>query len=123
MVYKMAEYLYESGAAKTSARIDEQGLPITDIYPKGSNVFYGRLKNVVTAGTRVRLDSLPCREVTVIARKSNTGSIFIGGSDMSGTNFGVELEANESFTFTINNANLIYIDASVSGEGVSYVTI
>jgi hypothetical protein len=37
--------------------------------------------------------------------------------------FWVELEANESFTFSVGNANLIYIDSSVSGEGVSYVVV
>lgn len=89
----------------------------------GGNVLNGRLKNVTTAGTAVRLDSIECREVTVIARKNNTGSIFIGGSNVSGSMFGVELHANESFTFAVNNANLIYINSTVSGEGVSYVTV
>ncbi|MCM3763436.1 hypothetical protein [Neobacillus niacini] len=89
----------------------------------GSNVLQGKLKNVVTAGTRVRLDDIPCREVTVIARKGNTGSIYVGGADVSSSVFGVELAAKDSFTFIVNNANLIYIDASVSGEGVSYVAV
>lgn len=89
----------------------------------GRSSISGKKKTVTTAGTRVRLDDIPAGEVTVIALKGNTGSIFVGGSDVSSTVFGVELQANEAFTFNVNNANLIYIDASVNGEGVSYVAI
>lgn len=89
----------------------------------GSDKLVGKLKNVTTAGTKVQLDNIDCREVTVIARKGNTGSIYIGGSDVTSSNFGVELHANESFTFAVDNASIIYINASVNGEGVSYVTI
>jgi hypothetical protein len=76
----------------------------------GSNSLQGKLSNVITAGSRVQLSNISCREVTVIARKGNTGSIYWGGSDVSSMLFGVELEANESFTFSVGNANLIYID-------------
>ncbi|MFE7082565.1 hypothetical protein [Priestia megaterium] len=89
----------------------------------GSSSLSGKVKAVTTAGTKAQLDDIPCREVTVIAKKGNTGSIYVGGSDVSSTVFGVELKANEAFTFPVNNANLIYINASVSGEGVSYVAL
>jgi hypothetical protein len=89
----------------------------------GSSTLSGKLANVTTAGTKLQLANISCREVTVIARKGNTGSIYVGGSDVSSVLFGVELQANESFTFSVSNANLIYIDSSVSGEGISYVTI
>jgi hypothetical protein len=89
----------------------------------GSSTLSGKLANVTTAGIKLQLANISCREVTVIARKGNTGSIYVGGNDVSSTLFGVELEANESFTFSVSNANLIYIDSSVSGEGISYVTI
>lgn len=105
---------------KGSSIPDNQAVP-TKL--TGSNALQGKLKNVTTAGTRVQLDDIPCREVTVIARKGNTGSIYVGGSDVSSTAFGVELTKDQAFTFIVSNANLIYIDASVSGEGVSYVTI
>jgi hypothetical protein len=89
----------------------------------GSGTLNGKLANVTTAGTKLQLANISCREVTVIARKENTGSIYVGGNDVSSILFGVELEANESFTFSVSNANLIYIDSSVSGEGVSYVVV
>jgi hypothetical protein len=89
----------------------------------GSSTLSGKLANVTTAGTKLQLANISCKEVTVIARKGNTGSIYVGGSDVSSILFGVELQANESFTFSVSNANLIYIDSSVSGEGISYVTV
>jgi hypothetical protein len=89
----------------------------------GGDSLTGKLANVTTAGTKIQLANISCREVTVIARKGNTGSIYVGGSDVSSILFGVELQANESFTFSVSNASLIYIDSSVSGEGISYVTV
>jgi hypothetical protein len=89
----------------------------------GSDALRGKLANVTTAGSKIQLSNISCKEVTVIARKGNTGSIYVGGSDVSSFLFGVELEANESFTFSVSNANLIYIDSSIDGEGISYVTV
>ena len=85
---------------------------------KGANVL-----NVTTAGTRVQLPSIQCKMITIIAKKTNTGSIFCGLNTVSSTVYGVELEQKESFDFQVNNANEIYIDASISGEGVSYVAL
>jgi hypothetical protein len=89
----------------------------------GSGSIKGAVQNVTTAGTRIQLPNLPCREITIIANRTNTGYIYIGGSDVSSTVYGSELAAKDSITIAVNNTNLIYIDASVSGEGVSYVAI
>lgn len=88
-----------------------------------SNQVKGALQAVTTAGTRIQLPAYSCKEVTIIAKKGNTGSIFVGGSNVSSTVYGAELEQKESITLSVSNANLIYIDSSVSGEGVSYVAI
>ncbi|GGF88411.1 hypothetical protein [Paenibacillus abyssi] len=89
----------------------------------GSNALKGDVQNVTIAGTRVQLPNYPCREVTIIAKRLNTGSIFVGGADVSPTVYGVELLSNDSYTFAVSNLNMIYIDSSVSGEGISYVAI
>lgn len=89
----------------------------------GSNVLKGSLQNVTTAGTRVQLPPYACREVTVISKDTNTGIIYAGGSDVSSTVYGVKLKRDGSFTFSVSNTNLIWIDASVSGDGVSYVAV
>ena len=83
----------------------------------------GALATVVTAGVRVQLPSHPCQEVTIIARRLNTGYIYVGGSTVSSSAYGAELQARGSIVLRVNNSNLIYIDASVSGEGVSYFAI
>lgn len=94
-----------------------------DVNVKSSSTLKGALQTVTTAGTRVQLPNYPCREVTLIAKKGNTGSIYVGGNDVSSTVFGAELTAKDSVTLAVSNTNLIYIDASVSGEGISYVAI
>lgn len=81
--------------------------------------------NVITASTggQIRLPDVTCGEVTIIAKKNNTGSIYVGGSDVSASVYGVELKANESFTFTVANANLLYIFVPTNGDGISYVAV
>ena len=83
----------------------------------------GAVVNVTTAGTRVRLPDVPCNTVTITALRDNTGYIYIGGSDVSLTVYGDDLASKESFTLQIANLNQLYIDASVSGEGISYVAV
>jgi hypothetical protein len=75
----------------------------------------------VTAGTRVQMPSTACSRVTIIALDTNTGNVFAGASNVSSTVFGIKASDAGGFTFYVNNANLIWIDSSVSGEGFSYV--
>ncbi len=89
----------------------------------GSNVLTGAIQIVTTAGARVQLPSITCREVTLIALKDNTGSIYVGGNNVSSSVYGAELQAKDSLTLTVDNANLIWLDCSVSGEGISYVAV
>ncbi|MBD7967750.1 hypothetical protein [Paenibacillus gallinarum] len=88
----------------------------------GSNV-KGAVQNVVTAGSKVQLPAFPSRIVTVIAKDTNVGYIYAGGSDVSSTVYGVKLKPGASYDFEVTNTNLIWIDASLSGEGVSYVAV
>lgn len=76
----------------------------------GSSALKGALQTVTTAGTRVQLPNYPCREVTITAKRANTGYIYVGGSDVSSTVYAVELGARDSITLTVSNTNLIYID-------------
>lgn len=79
--------------------------------------------DVTTAGIRVQLPNIPCREVTVIAKRTDIGYIYAGDSLVSSIRYGAELTAKESFTFAVANANQVWIDSSVNGEGISYVAI
>lgn len=89
----------------------------------GSNAIKGAVQDVTTAGTRVQLPDYACREVTIIAKRANTGYIYVGGVDVAAALYGAELAAKDSITLAVSNTNLVYIDASVSGEGISYVAV
>lgn len=89
----------------------------------GSNLAEAKVVNVTLPGTRQQLDDKPCHEVTIIAKRGNTGYIYVGKSTVSSTVYGAELGELDSITLEVSNTNEIYIDASVSGEGISYVAI
>lgn len=89
----------------------------------GSNQLIGAIQKVTTSGTHIQLPSNPCREVTLIGLPSNTGLIYVGGNNVSSSVYGATLSAKDSITLAVNNTNLIWIDSSVNGEGISYVAI
>ena len=91
---------------------------LTGSLMKGANV-----ATVTTAGTRVQLPILACNKVTIIARRTNGGYIYVGMNTVSSTVFGAELAALDSMDFEVNNLNELWIDSSVDGEGISYVAI
>lgn len=96
---------------------------IGQVQLSGSNLKGANVITVTTAGTRVQLPTLACNKVTIIAKRVNTGYIYVGMSTVSPSVYGVELAAKDSMDFEVNNLNEIWIDASVSGEGISYVAL
>lgn len=91
--------------------------------PASSQVGDGR-KVVTTAGTAVRVTTQPVwgDSICITALSGNTGVIVVGGSTVVaalGTRRGTPLAASESVTYTCD-ASLLYIDATVNGEGVSF---
>ncbi|GAB6927055.1 hypothetical protein JCM10914A_10380 [Paenibacillus sp. JCM 10914] len=89
----------------------------------GSSSLHHGLINITTAGSVVQLPSISCREITIIAKESNIGIIYVGGQGCSAVSYGAKLKGDNSITLPVNNANLIYLDASVDGEGISYVAL
>jgi len=79
---------------------------------------------VTTAGSHVELaSSTACKKVDIQAQTDNTGLIAVGftGVDATeATGTGVILYAGDAYSLEISNLNLIYIDSTVSGEGVRY---
>jgi len=82
------------------------------------------VKTVTTAGTDVVLaDTTPAKWVIVQAQTDNTGIVAVGalGVDATvATGTGVALAAGESVTLLCNNLADIFIDATVSGDGVRF---
>jgi hypothetical protein len=75
---------------------------------------------VTTAGVRVQLGTNTCKAICVKALAANTGSIYVGGSTVSSAN-GFALAAGDSISLDISNTNVIYLDSSVNGEGVTWI--
>ena len=98
---------------------DEGGIKI--IEPSRGSVGDNR-RVVTTAGTRVQLDAQACKRIFVQAESDNTGIIVVGGSTVvaaAGSERGILLFPTNGQWFNINNANLLYIDSTVNGDGVS----
>ena len=110
-----------SGGVYVPVKCNADGAVVTEL--SGSNLEVAAVVNVTLAGTRQQLPDKACREVTIIAKRGNTGYIYVGKDDVSSTVFGAELGELDSITLAVSNTNQIYIDASVSGEGISYVAI
>jgi hypothetical protein len=89
-----------------------------------SQVGDGR-KTVTTAGTAVRVATQPVwsDSTCITALSGNTGTICVGGSTVvaavGATRRGTPLAAGESVTFNCD-ASLLWIDATVNGDGVSF---
>lgn len=84
------------------------------------------IKKVTTAGTAVALvaASTPCRMVSIQACPENTGVIVVGASTVvaaSATRRGLALVPGQSVDLRVTDLASLYIDATVSGEGVSFV--
>ena len=82
-------------------------------------------KTIDSAGTAETLTaaSTPCTKVTITAEADNTGVIVVGGSSVVaalGTRQGTPLNAGQSYTVEIDDLVKIYLDSTVSGDGVTY---
>ena len=89
---------------------------------EGFSELNGGIETVDAAGTaQVLASSTKCKRVSVKAELDNTGNIFVGGSDVDKTTKnGIILDAGEAWIFYVDNLAKIYIDASVTGDGVHY---
>lgn len=82
-------------------------------------------KIVATAGTRETLVAATtrARRVEITAETDNTGIIVVGGSSVVAalaTRVGTPLNAGDTMTIEIDDLQKIYLDTTVSGDGVTY---
>ncbi len=87
-------------------------------------------KVVTSAGTPERLvdTETPCFKVEISGLESNTDIVVVGAStvvagtslDGAGTRKGTPISAGQTLTVEIDNPYKLFIDAVVSGEGVSF---
>lgn len=86
-------------------------------------------KSVATAATRERLvaltSNISIRSLTVVAKPANTGKLYVGNSDVAGSN-SPPLDAGEAIKISSDepfNLADIYLDVSVNGEGADYYAL
>jgi len=84
------------------------------------------IQKVAAAGTAEALvsSSTPCRKVLVQACPENTGVVVVGASTVvaaSATRRGYALVPGADVVLTVKDVYSVYVDAAVSGEGVSFV--
>jgi hypothetical protein len=86
--------------------------------------FYTSQKVVTTSGTPVQLPDQtldPDQTVAIKAKSANTRTICVGHSLATALNTNAnhaKLAANESVQLKVSNLNQIWIDSTVSGEGI-----
>jgi hypothetical protein len=89
-----------------------------------TNLQNGR-KTVTTAGTAVQLGaSTGAESVAITALSTNTGVICVGGSGVKAATSertGIALSAGQSASVPTDDVGDIYLDATVNGEGVSWL--
>lgn len=82
------------------------------------------VKTITLAGTDEALaGSTACKKVDIQAQTDNTGLISVGGSSVDATEAtgtGIILYPGDVYSLEIDNLADIFIDATVSGEGVRY---
>jgi hypothetical protein len=84
------------------------------------------LQLVAAAGTAEALaaSSTPIRAVLINALPENTGNVVLGSSTVvaaAGTRRGIALVPGGSVMLRVKDLADLYVDAVVSGEGVSFV--
>jgi hypothetical protein len=88
-----------------------------------SSIGDGR-KVVAAAATAETLAvSTACKTVVITAETDNTGVISVGASDVVAalaTRKGTPLNAGDSVSIDIDNLSKVYLDTTVSGDGVTY---
>jgi hypothetical protein len=110
----------KAGAVKATSDGTDFYVPAREM---GSESLNHGILNVITAGTAVQFPNLACRRILIISKRLNVGSIFVGGSGVSSSSYGAELLSGDSLEINISNTNLLYINSSIDGEGVSYIAI
>ncbi len=78
--------------------------------------------SIPNAGTRVNLASNALTQgVVVQAPSTNSGVIYVGGSGVSSSVYGAELQPGQSTGVAVNNTNLIWVDTAVNSNKVAVI--
>lgn len=91
------------------------------------NKFFGGTQTVVTSGDAVPISNIPfhCQILTIQAPPSNSGTVYIGGSDVKASKKnGIGLVAGATYGLNPLGGPYVlsdfFIDSTTSGDGISY---
>jgi hypothetical protein len=90
---------------------------ISDGGGQGVKVTTGAGDHIVLGG------DVTCQKIDIQAQTDNTGLIAVGFNNVDVTEAsgdGIILYAGDTYSLEVNNLNLIYIDSTVTGDGVRY---
>ena len=73
----------------------------------------------ISGGSGSADSSIPCKHIDIMADTSNTGIIYVGGSNLTANN-GIALYPGDMYSIDIDDANKIYVLASVDNEDVLF---
>lgn len=79
---------------------------------------------VTTAGTREQMAAQACNVVILTAETDNTGIVVVGDVGVVAslaTRQGTPLNVGESVVLSVTNLNKLYLDVTVSGDGVTFL--
>lgn len=98
------------------------------VSPEVPSVITNGRKVVSTAGTRETLVavSTPAKGVVIMAISTNTGITAVGGATVvatAATQQGVVILAGEAVTLAIDDLIKVYLDVTISGNGVIYTKL
>jgi len=91
------------------------------VTPSGySSVTEGQKDITLAANPEALAASQACKKVIIVAKESNTGTIWVK-STVTNNTLGRPLLALQSETFEVTNLNLLFLKATVDGEGVTFL--
>ena len=96
------------------------------VQPAGVAAVVSGRQVVTTAGTAVQLSAQACKSVALTAAAANTGVVVLGDSTVvaaAGTRKGLPLAAGDTAITSVSNMNLLWMDSTVNGEGVSWLVL
>ena len=95
-----------------------QSREITESAPSAIVAF---VTDIPTAATRVQLAANTIIAGVLQAPSTNAGNVFIGGSSVSSSVFGAELQPGQSTGIAIDNTNKIWVDTATNGNEVAFI--
>jgi hypothetical protein len=74
------------------------------------------------AGVATQLPDNACRTVFIRALGANAGAVWVGGAGVTNAN-GVPLYAKDGIPISVDNTNMLYVNADNAGDGVAWLVL